>query len=576
MKKTLIIHIGIQKTGTTYLQNILANNVNILKQQNILFPEHKFNNHGVSLYSMFERKPYNYHTNKMMGYKTKVDVDALNETYRHYWTEIFNTSKEDTIIISGEDLSVLSSHAVKKMFEFFNEFELDIKVVCYLRENDEWVDSMAQQYIKEGVYTIDQLKKLNLRVRYRSIIDKYLNIVGRENMYIRNFTDMRKNKKDIVVDFFELLDLNVDISNFNRESGTIENNDSLTLEQVLVFNRMNEMYPLHEVKRASLPTILEILPKISRNKFHLNTEYTETLKNRINIDIDYVNEIIRGNKLKSASFDSISSDINDDYIGIDYLVDVLRIASLEIDKGKQERFNLATEITQKNNTIQLMELIKNTLFAGVCNIENIEYIYIKPFDSSCEQLVKFNSEYGSINHVIGDLYEISFRADVDIIECYIQLALYLETVGDIQQAYKYMVIANMFKSNQPDIVQKCVEYSQYLNTHTKSLKTYQSNDLADLRNIRNISKELPTDFKPEDLTLLLDTKSSVDKLLSKECFKMIIYLIKGLIVFDKKYYIEQYSEMHSMVKEAPKKHFVSVGYIKQLSTNAKYDGGLRN
>lgn len=38
MKKTIYLHIGMSKTGTTSLQRTLAENTNILNKANILYP----------------------------------------------------------------------------------------------------------------------------------------------------------------------------------------------------------------------------------------------------------------------------------------------------------------------------------------------------------------------------------------------------------------------------------------------------------------------------------------------------------------------------------------------------------
>lgn len=125
MKKNLLIHFGIHRTGTTTLQGILKHNANALRNQGILYPQ-LGHDHDHS------RIAWGIISNKITPEK------LINDLNRE-----LNSSTE-TIILSHEDFSLIHDKEWLNLLK--NEF--NVKAVIYLRRQDLWLESWYNQHIK--------------------------------------------------------------------------------------------------------------------------------------------------------------------------------------------------------------------------------------------------------------------------------------------------------------------------------------------------------------------------------------------------------------------------------------------
>ena len=112
MKKQLMLHIGLHKTGSTSIQAALKG-YNKNKVRSIAFKEA---NHSIPMYTIFSEERYNYHIWQKEGL-SKGDIDKKKNAYLNILIKEFKNNKVKTLIISGEDLSVLKDHEVKALSE---------------------------------------------------------------------------------------------------------------------------------------------------------------------------------------------------------------------------------------------------------------------------------------------------------------------------------------------------------------------------------------------------------------------------------------------------------------------------
>ena len=135
---TLYLHIGLHKTGTTYLQNVLLENKDlILKRDNILFPDidepldpGSTTRPGAnSGHSVFTRPRF----------KAQLLDQLLDQC---------ETAKPKSVIISSENFTLWHRNTGPKAYidRFRNHFE-KIVVVLVLRRQDAWIDSYYRQII---------------------------------------------------------------------------------------------------------------------------------------------------------------------------------------------------------------------------------------------------------------------------------------------------------------------------------------------------------------------------------------------------------------------------------------------
>ena len=198
---TIFLHIGINKTGTTTIQNVLSQQYRQLLKKGILYP--KAGRNGVAHYKL----------SHALGFfqgktKHKSCYRQAKEIKKQLLKEI-NLTQPKAIILSSEMFVLPKS--VKVVKDFFSEFE--VKIVVYLRRHDDWWESAYNQAVKtvvsppwqQGFANFLRFKRKNPNYgNYRFLLDNWADVFGRENIIVRPF-EYQQNKPNIVVDFFKAI-----------------------------------------------------------------------------------------------------------------------------------------------------------------------------------------------------------------------------------------------------------------------------------------------------------------------------------------------------------------------------------
>lgn len=131
MKKTLYIHAGTHKTGTTAIQKFLSANRDLLAKNGYLYPGTDQGHHDVAR----ELKKFTLHQIR----------DNQHSATRACFDEI-GGSKLRTIIISSEAFEVLGPSV--ETFRKFLDNRYDVKIIFYARRQDEKIEAMYNASVK--------------------------------------------------------------------------------------------------------------------------------------------------------------------------------------------------------------------------------------------------------------------------------------------------------------------------------------------------------------------------------------------------------------------------------------------
>jgi hypothetical protein len=260
MKPVLILHIGTCKTGTSALQMCLAKNQKLLIENKICYSEfHESNNFHLNLTLSLIRE--------YLQDGAPVDIPLGNipitpALYSRPPADIIDSMKHsfyenncNTMVISDECLFESTiwwifplslntepllngrrDYIMRYFKEAFKEF--DIKIVCYLRRQDDYIESLYNQWCK-GINTelynvifnnpstdgnkykidednapnINMAKFVNsiLNIDYYSVLSEWEKIYGKENIILRTYEKSRL-PKGVEYDFF------TNILNFDNDS----------------------------------------------------------------------------------------------------------------------------------------------------------------------------------------------------------------------------------------------------------------------------------------------------------------------------------------------------------------------
>ena len=202
INNTLLIHIGMPKTGTSALQKFLFANASKLEKYGWAYPV------------LLDQKDINSERLMMIeqsGNGRDLYVEGVLNNHKSEWNtgiEIISTHlKVRNVILSSEDIS---EYETDKFLEGVKEKCENVKVVIYLRRQDREIESIYNEHIKSaGEYNtfqefITSDDSYKTWVDYLSKLDTISRIVGKENLIVRIYEKQQLIGNDTVTDFLLL------------------------------------------------------------------------------------------------------------------------------------------------------------------------------------------------------------------------------------------------------------------------------------------------------------------------------------------------------------------------------------
>lgn len=210
--KTLYIHIGTPKTGSSAIQSFLCQNREVLTQKGFCYPEFPFRYDYVSK----RRNGYFLHAeglgNKGSGFEEGMDI--IRASFEKY----------PNVILSDEGIWYENSKWHKKLFKIMKERGYQVKLVVYLRRQDEFLISKWNQILKtasykykdkfDGLENAEDMWKTFLQkslkdstMHYDEHLKKLEDIYGRENILVRRYDRKYFPEDSICADFLQTVGL---------------------------------------------------------------------------------------------------------------------------------------------------------------------------------------------------------------------------------------------------------------------------------------------------------------------------------------------------------------------------------
>jgi hypothetical protein len=235
--QTIYFHIGQTKTATTTIQAFLHKNRAWLSENGIFYPEvpsdHPLKTqHRFLINSMHENKD-DFH-------------EALSAWI--YLCDQIRQSHFETIVISEEVFWHLFEQNNEKRIKAINWIrqqlnDFNVRIVCYLRRQDRWIESWYNQIVKTDVtYTsqlsIDEFVERYIKYGlfdYYAVLSDWAAAFGDDNIIIRRFEQNYFINSDIIKDFCSIFgitcfdrasfpdDLQVSLPNFACDFSSIFN-----------------------------------------------------------------------------------------------------------------------------------------------------------------------------------------------------------------------------------------------------------------------------------------------------------------------------------------------------------------
>lgn len=206
--KTLYIHIGHYKTGTTALQSFLNNNASKLTKAYGVDYARQYclhNKHSIYAFSILQDAGV---TTLMHGYNK-------TENYLNLWRDLFKrvrASASPVTVISSEEFIRIGGFdaAAQRLTEISRlKGEIDVKIIVYLRNPQDhlksWYNQLVKMRISVSGYDTAILGEIEgIHYDYARALAPWVDSFGQENLIVREYFGSKKSSVHIFDDFMSI------------------------------------------------------------------------------------------------------------------------------------------------------------------------------------------------------------------------------------------------------------------------------------------------------------------------------------------------------------------------------------
>jgi hypothetical protein len=278
LQRKLIIHIGMNKTGSSSIQESMHKN---LYNERFKYMQLSSPNHSGPLQMLFLK---NSNTNASIAARAltikenRVEKNRIQSNLINQIVEVQSAK----FILSGEGLTKLSEEELLNLKLFFNRFFSHISIVGYVRTPKSFIESSFQQRLK-GPKSVNRIN--NISPEYYQRFNKFDNIFGKKNVMLWKFDPKTFPEGDVVLDFCQKLGIP-----FMKEQ-SIKVNESLSLEAIAllyVYRKYGPSYGVGKGAGAEMAFIVKKLSQFGHKKFKTSPSLMKPILENLQEDIGWM------------------------------------------------------------------------------------------------------------------------------------------------------------------------------------------------------------------------------------------------------------------------------------------------
>lgn len=216
---SLDLHIGMPKTGTTAIQNFFAHNRILLRDRfGILYPDCGVpaNQHTALVKSMVAGKYEWAHFNAAIAAFDPGEYisNVLRSCRQHLCRKVVMSSEyfwASPVMQAGLKYHSLSEKNYQYIESVINECKVllsgfaKVRIIVYLRRQDDWIDSFFNQQLKDGfpIPEPDEIAAPKNYLMYARNLQLWAKCFGKENIIVRSFDHLKGG--NVIRDFCEVV-----------------------------------------------------------------------------------------------------------------------------------------------------------------------------------------------------------------------------------------------------------------------------------------------------------------------------------------------------------------------------------
>lgn len=264
--KTIYLHIGVGKTGTSSIQSFLSRNRNNLLELGVLYPTSGLTYNGFKSHS---------HHGLAVFQSQNIPQDS-HKLYSELLAEI-DSSTQDTVIISSEHFCYVRKSYLQELKAILSNY--NIKIIFYIRNQAKLIESTFLQWQKAGWDYSGSIENFYAKHRdsfnFLQLIQPWIEAFGAKNIVTKVY-DRRTIGEDLCLDFLKIFNLDNQIQSDNPKA-----NPSLLPDFSNLLTTIDK-YNISETDRKKIITdFLELSDNFKRLSYKkiISTELRNEIQN---------------------------------------------------------------------------------------------------------------------------------------------------------------------------------------------------------------------------------------------------------------------------------------------------------
>lgn len=274
-QKTLWIHAGGSKTGSSALQNFFENNIDKLNNYGYSY-KNRLNIH--SDHEITSGNGWLLYEILLSNIAMEVDIDNILISY---------IGEHDNAICSSEGLAELNTQQLQKLLESAERLGINLQVVFYVRDVIPFVLSAYDQAIKRhGEWRhISEFITEPALWKHFVFLKILTNVISKEKIHLRHY---ESSKENLIKDFISTIGIDESFNVKPQEQKRIVNR-SLTHNEREILKSINKI--LGEKYSAEISDKLILAnPTLKAEPVDIDTQVLQEMISRFQDDVDWVNE----------------------------------------------------------------------------------------------------------------------------------------------------------------------------------------------------------------------------------------------------------------------------------------------
>lgn len=236
-----ILHIGLEKTGSTSIQATLGKNRDLLKAHQVLYPKSLGERSHVRLYAFASEDGMN-EIKVQCGLVALSGIGEFRRSLQGQLEREISATAPHTVIISNEHCSsrLINISEISRLKKLLEILFTTITVVVYLRSQGESLRSAYSTQIKTGStekFKYPSADLVESRYDYDALLDRWETVFGKQNIDVRMFDVEDFIGVDVVTDFIERLGLGFATEAIVREPNKNVGLSAFSTEFLRLLNR---------------------------------------------------------------------------------------------------------------------------------------------------------------------------------------------------------------------------------------------------------------------------------------------------------------------------------------------------